>query len=497
MSERLDLLIVFPNNRTRSYGYLASEVAAITPPVQAGLTADYLREQGLRVKILDADAENLSPEDTARAMQSANPLCAMVCTDHVNSGDVTKMAAASALLHALREQANTVPIMLEGVVPTAYPEQMLTEEGADLVCQGEAFLPILEWLQHLKAHGWGAQLEDNQIVGIWARYGDRIVKSVRAPMIKRVDDWPMTAWDLIPPARYRAHIWHCFDDLNRRSPYACIATNYGCPYGCTFCSVNVVAGGSNFRARSPERVLDEIDYLVTRHGVRTLRLLDNVFTIRLDLVEQICDMIIERGYDLNMWAYARVESIKNVDILKKMKKAGVNWLAYGIEAASERVRLAVDKGSNERVIHQALAWTQEAGISIVGNFIFGLPEDDMETMQQSLDMAKEYNFEWSNFYCAMAYPGTALHKQALAEGIELPHTWSGYGQYSPDAWPMATKYLTPPEILAFRDNAFREYYTQPKYLSMMERKFGPDVVAYIKRILEISLHRNPVGGAGR
>lgn len=489
MTQRLDLLIVFPNNRLRSYGNLATDVAAITPPVQAGLTAAYVREKGHAVSLLDADADNLGPAETARAIQSSNPRFAMVCTDHVNSGDVTKMAAASDLLKALRAQGSTVPIMLEGVVPTAYPEQMLVDEGADFVCAGEAFVPIIQFLEHIKAHG-AARLEDNQIAGLWARYGDHIVRSVRAPMYRKVDEWPMTAWDLIQPSRYRAHIWHCFDDLSKRTPYACIATNYGCPYGCTFCSVNVVAGGSNFRARSPERVLDEIDYLVREHGVRTIRILDNVFTIRLEIVEQICDMIIDRGYDLNMWAYARVESIKNIDILHKMKRAGVNWLAYGIEAASERVRIAVDKGSNERIIHQALHWTQEAGINIVGNFIFGLPEDDMETMQMSFDMAKEYNFEWANFYCAMAYPGTALHKQALADGIHLPDTWSGYGQYSPDAWPMATKYVKPHEILRFRDEAFREYYSQPRYLKMIERKFGSEVVACIKQICEIRIHRN-------
>ncbi len=489
MREPLDLLLVFPNNRARAYGALASDIAAITPPVQAGLTAAFIRARGYSVSILDADADNLTPDQTAAAIRKAAPRVAMVCTDHVNSGDVTKMAAASDLLKALRAQGHSVPILLEGVVPTAYPEQMLTEEGADLVCQGEAFAPIEELLRHLTAHGWSAPLDDEQIAGIWARYGDRVVRSVRAPMVQDVDAWPMTAWDLIPPQRYRAHIWHCFDDLSRRTPYAAIATNYGCPYGCTFCSVNVVAGGSNFRARSPEKVLDEIDYLVNEHGVRTLRLLDNVFTIRLDLVEQICDMIIERGYDLNMWAYARVESIKNLDILKKMKRAGVNWLAYGIEAASERVRTAVDKGSSERTIHQALHWTQEAGIHIVGNFIFGLPEDDMETMRMSFEMAKEYNFEWANFYCAMAYPGTALHKQALSEGIELPATWSGYGQYAPDAWPMSTASLQPHDILRFRDEAFREYYAQPRYQRMMEEKFGPEVVGYIRRILEIELPR--------
>ncbi len=490
MSDRLDLLLVFPNNRARAYGTLASDIAAITPPVQAGLTAAYVREQGYTVDILDADADNLDAAQTAQRIREIDPRVAIVCTDHVNSGDVTKMAAASELLTRLREQGNTVPIMLEGVVPTAYPEQMLRNEGADLICEGEAFTPVIELLQHLKEKGWATRLEENQIVGVWARYGNDVVRSVRAPLFRNVDELPMTAWDLIPPHKYRAHIWQCFDDLSKRSPYATLATNYGCPYGCTFCSVNVVAGGSNFRPRSPEKVLDEIDYLVHEHGVRTIRLLDNVFTIRLDLAEQICDMIIERGYDLNMWAYARVESIKHIDILHKMKRAGINWLVYGIESASERVRVGVDKGSREQSIHEALHWTQEAGINILGNFIFGLPGDDYEAMQMSYDMAVEYNFEWANFYCAMAYPGTALHEQALKEGIALPPTWSGYGHFSPDAWPLSTEHLKPHEILRFRDEKVQEYFARPEYLRMMEKKFGPEIVAYIQEIYSIPIPRN-------
>jgi radical SAM superfamily enzyme YgiQ (UPF0313 family) len=172
-----------------------------------------------------------------------------------------------------------------------------------------------------------------------------------------------------------------------------------------------------------------------------------------------------------------------------MKKAGVNWVAYGIEAADDKVRDAVDKGSSQAVIDRAIEMTRQAGINIVGNFIFGLPEDSHETMQKTFDMAKQYLFEYANFYAAMAYPGTELHEQAKKEGILLPKTWKGYGQYSEEALPMSTKYLTSAEVLRFRDNAFVEYTSDPAYLALVRQKFGDPAVDFINGLLKIKLRR--------
>lgn len=491
MSERLDLLLVFPNNRKRAYGELGVDIAGIIPPVQSGMTAAYLRERGYTVKILDADALEWLPDRVAREVAELQPRLVMVSTDHVNSGDVTKMAAAGETARAIHAGAPGVPVLMDGVVPTAYPTWMLQDEGADYVCQGEPYEPIVKLVEKLKTEGDGARVADREIPGIWARYGDEIVASTRAPMFHNVDNLPMTAWDLMPPQNYRAYHWHCFHRLEQRSPYACLFTNLGCPYGCTFCSVNVVAGGPNFRTHSTDYVMKELEVLKKVYNVTNVRFLDNVFTIREDLVDELCDKIIASGMEFNIYVYSRVECVRSLELLKKMHKAGIRWICYGIEAAHERVRAAVDKPSNPEVITRALEWTREAGIWILGNFIFGLPEDDLESMQMTLDMAKDFNFEWTNFYCAMAYPGTKLYDEVKAAGGDLPKEWSGYGQLSPDAQPLATSYLTSKEILAFRDQAFIEYNSNPRYLNMLEKTFGREARDYVLRILEHKLVRNP------
>ena len=116
--------------------------------------------------------------------------------------------------------------------------------------------------------------------------------------------------------------------------------------------------------------------------------------------------IIDRGYDLNIWAYARVDTVKE-EMLDKLKRAGFNWLAFGIEAASERVRDNVDKSFGQEEIFRTLEKVRAAGINVIANYIFGLPEDNLESMQATLDLALNLNCEFANFYSAMAYPGFA------------------------------------------------------------------------------------------
>ena len=328
------------------------------------------------------------------------------------------------------------------------------------------------------------------MAGIWSRAGDEVAEGGRAPMVADVDEMPDAAWDMMPPGRYRAHHWHCFDRLGDRSPYAAIYTNHGCPYNCSYCSVNVVAGRPNLRLRSADRVLGELETLVERHGVRNVRILDNVFTANMERVEEICDRIVAKGWDLNFWAYARVESVKSPEMLKKLRRAGVRWLAYGFESANERVRGSVNKRTGDEATERAIGWTRDADISIVGNFIFGLPEDDEASMRESFEMAKGYRFEWANFYCAMAFPGTRLYDDLVGQGVEMPKEWSAYGHYSRNSRPLSTKYVDWRDVVRFRDAAFREYCEDAGYRAMLARRFGPEAAAFVEKILEQPLARD-------
>jgi radical SAM superfamily enzyme YgiQ (UPF0313 family) len=223
--------------------------------------------------------------------------------------------------------------------------------------------------------------------------------------------------------------------------------------------------------------------------VKNIKILDELFAMKWSHVEELCDLLIERDYGLNIWAYGRIDTVKK-HMLDKMKRAGINWLAYGIEAGSKKVRDGVSKGRfTEGQVKEVVQMTHEAGIHIVSNFIFGLPDDDMETMQETLDLAKELNCAYANLYCAMAYPGSQLYDDAVAQGVKLPDQWNSYSQFSIDTLPLPTKHLSGGQVLKFRDDAFNDYYNDPQYLEMIKAKFGAKAVEHIKAMCTMTLER--------
>jgi radical SAM superfamily enzyme YgiQ (UPF0313 family) len=235
-------------------------------------------------------------------------------------------------------------------------------------------------------------------------------------------------------------------------------------------------------------VLNEIDYFVNTHGIKNIKIIDEMFAMKEKRVITLCDAIIERGYDLNMWAYARVDTVTE-KMLYKMKKAGINWVAYGLESGSKRVIEDVSKGYKIDRVEKVMQITYDLDMHICANFIFGLPEDDYNSMNETLKLMLDINAEWANIYCAMAYPGSRLFELAVEKGWPLPESWSGYSQYAYETFPLPTNYLTGGEVLTFRDYAFQVYYHSPRYRDMVRRKFGNETAQHIRDMASRKLKR--------
>jgi radical SAM superfamily enzyme YgiQ (UPF0313 family) len=315
------------------------------------------------------------------------------------------MTAIRPLLNHIKGRNLPCKTFLFGIHPSALPESTLREEAVDLVVRGEAFYPVEKLLRALLSG------EDaSTIKGLCFLRNDRFIDNGWADVVQALDGLPSPAWDLLPMAKYRAHNWHCLDDVTRRSPYGVIYTSLGCPFHCDYCNVHAMYGGyPGIRFRGPGRVLEDIDRLYQNYKIRHLKILDELFVVNEGRVMEICDLLIERDYGLNIWAYARVDTVTG-KVLEKLKKAGVNWLAFGIEAGADAVRQGVSKGRFDKErIRKAVAMSHEAGIHVLGNFMFGLPDDDMDTMKETLSLARELECEYVNFYTTMAYPGSALY----------------------------------------------------------------------------------------
>jgi radical SAM superfamily enzyme YgiQ (UPF0313 family) len=470
-----DLILINPGTRMEIYGQVG-DLHCIAPPIGLGVIAAFVRNRGFSVEILDAQALNLSPSDVGRIVREKAPLLAGV------SAFTPQMTAAIETIGFIRKEAPDVRTIIGGHHSAALPEQTLRESGVDFLCNAEGYYPTLHLLEALRTD---SRAEDFGINGICYIKDGRAVINPPPPLIKNLDELPYAAWDLLPMDRYRAHNWHCFGRPDRM-PYAVVFTSLGCPFNCSYCSVNAVYGGSGFRMRSPEHFVGEIDILVRDYQVRHMEIVDDTFTVNKDRVHAICDLLISRQYDLNLWAYARTDTVDG-PLLQKMKKAGINWVAYGFESGSEEVRAGVRKG--QKHIDDSVALTYEAGLNIISNFIFGLPGDDHESMQKTLDTAMEINGEYANFWSAMAYPGSELYRTAVANGWRLPETWHGYSQYAYDSLPLPTKKLSGVEVLAFRDKAFNEYFRNPRYLEKIEQKFGRETLEAVLAMTQKQLRR--------
>ena len=245
-------------------------------------------------------------------------------------------------------------------------------------------------------------------------------------------------------------------------------------------------------------MIKEIDILVNKYKVRNIKFIDEMFFLNEDHVAGICDLIIKRGYDLNIWAYARVDTVKE-ELFEKVKKAGIKWLALGIESASKHVRSGAKKIFTNKDILEVAKKIRKSGIYLNANYIFGLPDDTMESMRETLALAQEINAEWANFFSAMAYPGSSLYNMAKERGISLPDDpdgpgWIGYSQYAYNSLPLSTEKLSAGQVLKFRDYAFNAYFSNPVYLKMIKKEFGNEAVEHIKEMLSMTLERKITQG---
>lgn len=480
----MKIVIVNPPARSEVYGTL-SNLAAIEIPVWAGLIASYLERKGYDdVSILDAEVEEMNVEQTATRLRDLKPDLAVFTIYGQQPSASTQCLPAA---ERVAQIANVRTLAL-GTHPSALPARTMEEGPWNYVAYGEGPKTILGLLHCLEGMG-----QHKDVPGLWWRNGSEI-NGNRSPAViqdlnAEMGDRGFGRFDF---RRYRAHNWHAFGH-DSRSPYASLQTSLGCSFRCSFCCINAPFGSSGIRFWSPENVLKACDYLANE-GVKHIKIPDEMFLLNPAHYEPICDGLIERDYGFNIWAYARVDTIKS-RLLDKLKRAGFNWLGLGIESASEHVRQGVEKGrfTDLDIIEKTMT-IRDHGINVAANYIFGLPDDTMESMTRTLELACELNTEWANFYCAMGYPGSALYRTAKDKGWALPDDgngpgWIGYSQHSYYTLPLPTEALRSETVLLFRDSAFSKYFSRPQYHALIRRKFGPLAVAEIEQMTAITMQR--------
>jgi len=485
----LDVLIVTPGGREKIYQGLGQNLTAIEPPLWSRLIAGYLLDRQHSLEIIDTEAIEWGADHTANYIAIKAPrLVAMVVFGHQPSASTQMMVSAGEICRAIKASSPKQEIIIVGGHVSALPELTLREETVDFVCVGEGPVTLDQLLKFKKNEL--SSLE--QVKGLMWKENGLLRSNERASIINDLDtELHGNVWHLLPMEKYRAHNWQCFGNLDQRQPYASIYTTLGCPYKCVFCCINAPFDTNRYRCRSPQAVVDEIDFLYRNYGVKTFKIIDEMFVLKDRHYLNICELLTEKPYsdELNIWAYARVDTVKK-ETLALMRKAGIQWLALGIESGSELVRDGAEKSFSLNDIQEIVGAIQKADINVIGNYIFGLPDDTHKSMRETLDLAKQLNCEFANFYSAMAYPGSQLYHIANKKGWPLPDQWSGYSQHSYDCLPLPTDELSAREVLKFRDEAFQEYFNNPIYLNMLEQKFDSETKLHVEDMCKTSLARS-------
>ena len=495
MSKPLDILFIHPNAAQRIYQDLSKDFSAIEPPIWAGMLAAHCLKHGFGAEILDCEALHLSEEDSVKKIGEYKPLVAcFVVYGQQPSASSQNMSGAVAVAELLRATYPDIKILFVGGHVSALPQHVMNDHGCiDFVCQNEGVYTISNLLR--------TNLKDklDQVKGLGYRQDGQVYLNPPSPIVAKADlptELPGVPWDMLPMDNYRTALWHALPNDAQRQPFAALYTSLGCPMKCSFCMINIINrqeneysdGSAVFRYWDPEHIIRDFDTFA-KMGIKNIKIADELFVLNQNHFIKLCDMIIERKYDFNIWCYSRIDTVKE-KYLETLRKAGVTYLALGIESGNTRVRKDVTKGRFEDVdIRDIVQKIRDHGINVAANYIFGLPEDDYDSMQVTLDLALEMNTEMANFYSAMAYPGSPLYGTAIKEGWKLPDRYEGFSQHSYHTQPLPTKYLKAEEVLAFRDEAWMKYHTNPAFLDLLKNKFGEESYKQTVKSTKIKLKR--------
>ena len=405
-----EILAVNPNNRVISF------YAGLEQPLFAGLFLSDQRNKGKDVKILDAEILDLTVAQTIEAIRNENPsqVVIFVLGQNPSVSSTPKMKVTKQLVDQL---IGDVDLKVAGLHVSALPQQTKAELGVE-VLRGKIF-----------------------------------------------DGTPDMPYDLYPMEKYISHGWHNLDGTLRQ-PYAVSYASLNCSQNCRFCNVSALYGYQHkVFYRDIDKFLAEIDLLVNKYKVRNIKLFDEHFTVNKQRVNEICDRLIERRYDLNIWAYARVDTVDQ-QMLDKMWKAGFNWLGFGFESGSDKVLDTVNKRANLAQAKRVVKMVHDAGINVMGNFILGLESDTIETMNQTMEFAKNLDIEFINLTNFECLPGSPAYREQQKD-------WDKYSQFSTEK----------DKMRQFRDEAFNDYFLNPNYLNHIRQKFGEQSVTMVKKMV--------------
>lgn len=421
----------WPHKRTDKY---------LEYPIYLAYIVAVLEEAGVEVGFIDGVMEEMSIADFSRAVSSTRPdLVVIECSTPSIDYDLETA-------RAVKDSVDGTSVALIGSHATFFHEEILSDNPAvDAICRGEAEMTIKELALSLSS---GDDLR--QVKGLSYREGEEVRVNPVRPPIQDLDSLPFPARHIVRHDGYRAAIY------SGDCPTAMVSSR-GCPHHCIYCLWPETLYGHKFRARSAANVVDEMEHVVRDYGVDEIYFDDDCLTLSKKRVLEMCRLLLKRDVDAKWIVQSRVDTVDR-EVLTAMKEAGCHYILFGVESGSPRMLEIMKKRISLERVRQAFKDCRELGIRTQAFFLFGVPGETQETVEETIEFAKEIDADSTQFAIVVPHPGTELYETCVEHGWLV---YDGWEDFAAENSLIETDHLTREEVEEARIRAYRRYYFRP------------------------------------
>jgi anaerobic magnesium-protoporphyrin IX monomethyl ester cyclase len=368
----------------------------VAPPLGLLYLAKTLELQGDTVEILDFTAERFQEEMLIRALQSVDAVGINLMSTGIS---ITKK-----IVGVIKEKDPDLPVIIGGPHCNLFPERSLEETTADICIQGDG-----EMIIPAVTRAIGSPDALSEIPGVYFRTNQTIHKGKPFQPLTDLDMIPFPARHLVKKYTYG---W-AYNPAIKKGEFASIMTSRGCPYHCNFCS-RVAVSLNQFRIRSLENILEEFREIY-QQGHKYTAIMDDAFLSNRTQAHAIFDAIIKENLDMTYYVTASRVDAADPELYKKMKRAGVVSIHYGLESGSQNVLDFYNKKTTVENNRDAVRFAHEAGLFTSGTFIIGAPFETKQQFDATVRFAESIPLDSVAFLPLKYMVGSELWKKALDE----------------------------------------------------------------------------------
>jgi radical SAM superfamily enzyme YgiQ (UPF0313 family) len=418
----------------------------MTLPIGMASIAAVLLEKGYDVKALDATAFNLSIDQIKDYVKKYGP-------DVVGLSAMTPTIDKAKQIAKAVKEVSDAKIAIGGVHASISPDEIIANKDIDFVIAGEGEMIFLDLCDVLKE-----KKDLKEVDGLIFKDKEEVIKNKPKELIKDLDILPIPAVHLFPVRKYS-------QSVGESAKFITMITSRGCPYICTYCINSCDAlFGKKYRAMSAERVIKEIKYYIDKYKVKEIDFYDDNFTFDKKRVEKICELILENNLKFKWKCSSRIESI-DLELLKKMKKAGCYLIAYGVESGNKELLDSVKRFTDLDKVKEVFRLTHKARIKTIAYFMIGFPEETKQTIKKTVDFAISLDPTYVQFAVITPYPHTEIFNEYKKHDLLMTEEWSRFNYTGDMTYPVIkTKYLSSKELHEEYKKAIRRFYLRPKYI---------------------------------